>query len=373
MSPKKKPLNDPVEIAVKKILNGHFFSITEIQSAVDLIKANNRRFTREQLLRKSNWQGSARVIAHDLAQFGYFFTMDEITNLGNPSEEYGRTVAHFMAENGYVFTIDQLIQLGNPADRNDQLGGRTIAILMAMKGHFFTFEELKALGDLKDKHVIRIAILMISHGFFFTVDELEIFGNPAFSGGWTLSHDMARNGFNFSVEDLLRIKNPVDEFGMSVADVMIFNNHKFSDAEKLLLEIDDLDLEYSAWASFNIRDYFEKAPHQPDICPKCGEKLIQSDVHASKYVDYCLNSDYFPVHDYSRLFLCNECQWWCVRESWAEGERGFEGDRMIVGIPRSRKKSKENELNPWEKLLASENAYFHDLKMPDDIYQMLSK
>jgi hypothetical protein len=215
-----------------------------------------------------------------------------------------------------------------------------------------------------------IAHHLASLGFTFTIEELIFFANPTCRSDWTVAHEMAKNGHNFTLDELVKLKNPVDNRGLSVADIMIINGYRFTNSENDKLEIDTELFDYSAYASFDLKEYFRIEPKQPTNCPICGKDLTRSDVEISKLVDSCLDSDPIPAYYYSYLFLCHQCHWWCVRERWAECERGYDGDVILVGIAKKRKNDSCSESNPWEKALANEYAYDHDLVMLDEIFRM---
>jgi hypothetical protein len=160
---------------------------------------------------------------------------------------------------------------------------------------------------------------------------------------------------------------------LTVADVMMINGHAFTTIEETQLEIDHTNFDYSTYAAIDLKDYFNKEPEQPTICPKCGRNLSRSDVEMSKTVDGCLDSDPIPIYYYSYLFLCEQCHWWCVRERWAEAERLYDGDLLLVGFARNRKPVGLTDPEPWKNALADEHAYTHDLKLPFDLYQMFPK
>jgi hypothetical protein len=218
-----------------------------------------------------------------------------------------------------------------------------------------------------------IAYHLATSGFTYKIEDLLLFGNPACCGEWTIAHEMAKNGYMFSVDELLQLKNPMDTRGLTVADVMMINGHAFTTIEETQLEIDHTNFDYSAYASFDLKDHFEKEPEQPTNCPKCGGNFSRSDVEMSKTVDSCLDSDPIPIYYYSYLFLCDQCHWWCVRERWAEAERLYDGDLLLIGVARNRKPVGLTDPEPWKNSLADEHAYTHDLKLPFDLYQMFPK
>jgi hypothetical protein len=192
-----------------------------------------------------------------------------------------------------------------------------------------------------------LAYQLAQWGYVFQPDNLIKFGNNADERNWTIAHLMAKRGFIFSVDELEQLKNPVDTRNLSVADVMMFNGHSFSSLEEKQLGIDHENVEYSAYAGFNLPDYFTHRPSPPVTCPKCHHLLLNTARILSDAAFAC-QMDPFSIDGHSNLFNCTFCNWWCAHESWYEMERGFEGDVLLIGIAKTRLPDQPKNEQPWE-------------------------
>ncbi len=128
---------------------------------------------------------------------------------------------------------------------------------------------------------------------------------------------------------------------------------------------------YTDYAAYNLRPYFDKQPGQPTRCLMCGGHLTRSKIDPSKTVHDDLH--YFsliPVHDFSYLFICDDCQWWCIRESWTLCEVMNELDFIIISVPSSEKMNSVTawvQGTPWLKALADGQIYFRAQPMTPEI------
>lgn len=270
--------------------------------------------------------------------------------------------------------IEEVVRnfIENKYDSNNEI---STAVKRIHNDHYrFSSIELKEIFEKQIWWRVKatLAYHLATSGFTYKIEDLIFFGNPACCGDWTIAHEMAKNGYMFSIDDLLQLKNPMDARGLTVADVMLINGHQFTTSEEKQLEIDHTNSEYSAYASFDLKNYFEKEPDQPAICPKCRSHFSRTDVEISRLVIGCLESDPIPAYYYSYLFFCDQCHWWCVRERWAECERMYDGDVLLIGVARSQKSVGIPDSKPWVKALADVHVYSHDLKMPIEIYSMFS-
>lgn len=171
-------------------------------------------------------------LANIMAENGYMFSMDEITELNNPYSLFSEsTIAHSMASHGYDFTIDELLYLENPCDANKT----TVAHEMVRRKnnpHKFSTDELIKLKNPADRYKRTVAHYMVWNGESFSIEDLLKLDNPADCDGETLAHTMASSlPYTFSIDDLVRLNNPKDKEGNTVAHRMVQQGHKFSFSE----------------------------------------------------------------------------------------------------------------------------------------------
>ena len=84
-----------------------------------------------------------------------------------------------------------------------------------------------------------------------------------------------------------------------------------------------------------MRTYFSRLPGDILRCPMCADTLSKADVAPSESVRANLaEQSLIPWHEFSQVFTCRTCQWWCIREYWVLGELSGNGDRdyVIMGI-----------------------------------------
>jgi len=166
---------------------------------------NGYKFTAAQIMALGNPKdANGDTIGHFMAQKGHCFTADEILEMGDSLDsenssicelmcyrsrynftfdeakkliklvvlKSGGTVAHLMAGLGTEYSVAELLELGNPSDNN----GRTVAHVMFHKGHFFSFAEIVALGNPVDNEGNSLAKLSLAEGQFFTDEEKKPLG-----------------------------------------------------------------------------------------------------------------------------------------------------------------------------------------------------
>lgn len=101
---------------------------------------------------------------------------------------------------------------------------------------------------------------------------------------------------------------------------------------------------YNDYVSYNMRTYFAREP-KPNIhqCPMCASTMSRSESSPSKPVQENIDDlDLIPVHNFSFLFLCEQCDWWCVREGWTLCEYDLELDYLITGVAKKWNLSDKN-------------------------------
>lgn len=124
-------------------------------------------------------------------------------------------------------------------------------------------------------------------------------------------------------------------------------------------------MEDSTYTVYNMRSRFETMPGQPERCPLCGGKLSGAPVGPSRQVLDDLEVDsLIPVHNFSLLFVCEACRWWCIRESWDYCEIGSELDYLIAGTAAN---DSQPGAEPWLEILADPELYRHEKELPANL------
>lgn len=328
------------EILTQKIIEGKVKFNDEWKVVIKRLIDRKYRFTQQELtaLSKESDMLFFGSPIHNLAAYGYMFTVDELEYIKNPVNKFGMSVAYFMAQNKFSFTLEQIMRF-EKSDKDRQ----SLAFLMAGNHHVFSIDEIARLNSLANHH------------------------------GWDIAHEMAKSGHIFSKDEILALGNLPDHRGLTIADIMVTYGYQFTKDEENELGIDRANFAYNAYASYNIRKYFKTAPPDPKICPKCKRKLVCTSLeNPSKFVGNALNDCIMPQHDFTRLFNCKGCNFWCIREAWSDNEIPRDDDGLLVGIPKKKVSSDDDTSRPWEKALVDENPYYHDLQMTKDIHKMLS-
>lgn len=158
-----------------------------------------------------------QTIIHELANLGYKFSVNDLVEIGNPSDNFGITVAHFMVNKTFKFSVSELLAIGNPSDKR----GNTVAHWIADYDYgSFTVDELMQLGNPSNKQGETISHLMAERLHVFSIDELLILGNPADNSDFTVAHQMAWKGYKFTEHEIDKLGNPIDINGQTIMDIM---------------------------------------------------------------------------------------------------------------------------------------------------------
>jgi len=127
-------------------------------------------------------------------------------------------------------------------------------------------------------------------------------------------------------------------------------------------------MKFSGYQAFSLRPYYSKQPGQPARCLHCGGPLSVSPVEPSISVQDELDDPFLiGSHNYSLLFRCKACQWWCIRESWALNEISLDLDYLIVGVQSQPASSDTSAEQAWLKALADPSVYQSAEDIPDTI------
>ncbi len=120
---------------------------------------------------------------------------------------------------------------------------------------------------------------------------------------------------------------------------------------------------HRGYESYNLQSYFFCQPGDLTRCPVCGSGLAQAAIGASAAVRADLARCSIPFHDFSDLYTCNRCPWWCIRESWDELEVNGSCDYLIVGAiaPPDRPEQRDHRTDRGSWLAA-----LHDIHAYDD-------
>jgi hypothetical protein len=128
------------------------------------------------------------------------------------------------------------------------------------------------------------------------------------------------------------------------------------------------------FAVYNLVSHFPRQPRDMRCCPCCGGNLSISDISPSKAVaNDLLHLSLIPVHLFSRLYRCNMCYWWGVRESWAFCECSSTPDYLIASVADGRQDFLLN-LDQLKllirEILDNEHIYDKALPLPDALGQL---
>jgi len=127
-------------------------------------------------------------------------------------------------------------------------------------------------------------------------------------------------------------------------------------------------MNFSGYQAFSLRPNFSEQPGQPAHCLHCGEPLSVSPIEPSDTVREDLDDPYLiGTHNFSLLFRCKACQWWCVRGSWDLNEIGRDLDYLIVGVQFLPASSDNSDEQPWQKALVDPSIYQNSEDIPETI------
>ena len=82
------------------------------------------------------------------------------------------------------------------------------------------------------------------------------------------------------------------------------------------------------------------------------------------------------VHDFTILFTCKNCDWWCVRESWNDVDyENASWDFLVVGLEENDESGMMADLpeTPWESALKNERLYAKSNPMLKVVLSLLTK
>lgn len=133
----------------------------------------------------------------------------------------------------------------------------------------------------------------------------------------------------------------------------------------------DINVDY---AVYNIRKSFDHQPGQPSHCFYCDGGFTQSSVNPSIAVSEDLKcNSLIPVHEYSFLFVCDDCGWWLIRESWTYCECGVELDYVVAGSKPKvimpayiESETADKKVKPWVMALANPDLYLQSSELPEE-------
>lgn len=113
---------------------------------------------------------------------------------------------------------------------------------------------------------------------------------------------------------------------------------------------------------------YVKPPDGFRCCPVCGGALSKSTILPSKAVTSYLAYATMPYHIFSHLYECPTCHWWAVWERFGDAEYSPDFQFLIA----SRSNDDHVPLDkPWNPALENENAYDHDMLLPESLEQVL--
>lgn len=131
------------------------------------------------------------------------------------------------------------------------------------------------------------------------------------------------------------------------------------------------------FAVYNLVSFFSRQPKDLRCCPRCGGSLSISDIAPSKVVARdLLHLSLIPVHEFSRMYWCNLCHWWGIRESWTFCECSSAPDYLIASVA----DGTQDLLNNLDQLkllireiLDDEHVYDNALPLPEALGQLFIK
>lgn len=131
---------------------------------------------------------------------------------------------------------------------------------------------------------------------------------------------------------------------------------------------------YIQYESYDLRSYFSIMPGHIKTCFHCGHILCSKEMHFSKVVAEDMKWDsLIPVHDFTILFQCDQCSWWCVRESWGFYETSnCMYDRLVVGVIPVGDQIEHKDDAPWLLALDDEKVYENLLNLPKGFAKLFS-
>lgn len=137
-------------------------------------------------------------------------------------------------------------------------------------------------------------------------------------------------------------------------------------------------MNFQNYAVYDLRAAFSRQPGNPTRCLHCGEALALSQVSPSQTVKDHLNDflNLYTTHDFSLLYFCENCHWWCIRESWSWREfSNADFDFIVVGVV-SDDSPGESDEKPWLKPMTNPAIYENRPIVPKNIavlFQNVSK
>ena len=132
---------------------------------------------------------------------------------------------------------------------------------------------------------------------------------------------------------------------------------------------------YTDYTAYNLRSTFSTEPGELAGCLMCGGRLSRSVMEPS--ISVCADFKYRSLmvhHIYTHLFICELCQWWCIRERWVFFEVGYDWDYVIVGVaandlpPDDRAEFQEK---PWLKALSDPKVFYKAEEVPPKLISLL--
>ena len=131
---------------------------------------------------------------------------------------------------------------------------------------------------------------------------------------------------------------------------------------------------FSKYAAYNLRTFFTRMPEKLASCWICHAPITYSEVQESLAVKVYLEKaeKLIPVHDFSHLYVCQHCGWWCVREVFMLCELGDGiSDHLIVGLADDNDSAhapgKPDSRKPWETAMADPQVYDNVLYLPAEL------
>jgi hypothetical protein len=136
---------------------------------------------------------------------------------------------------------------------------------------------------------------------------------------------------------------------------------------------------HASYLSYDIQKYYLKKPAGPIKCPICSGSLTESAIERSRAMAEHIkkNEDEYYLDDGSSLlYMCNACDWWCVREHYEFIDKHvvhrYGLDYLIFSTAKNSKSITSKNISiqhtkPWLNALEDPKAYDKVQAFPEEL------
>lgn len=131
-----------------------------------------------------------KSLAYRQIEDKHFFSIPDLILLGNSPEEFGdmgETLAHITIRERMPMTFDDAMLLGNPPNTDK---ATLVHYLIKNQHLRLSFEQILNLGNVSDRYGRTLAFYMATVGFTFSDEEIETLNNPVDRAGWSIKDAM---------------------------------------------------------------------------------------------------------------------------------------------------------------------------------------